>query len=183
MTNREKTEATAEPLVQVGEIVKAQGIKGEVKILSYSAEPENFRYFREVLLETPDCSAKSWYGLDKSRSRGQFAIVALTGISSRNAAEGLTGCKVWVSRTELPDLDDDEFYWQDLQDMEVVTLQGQSLGRVTNLLATGAHDILIVADRGKEYMIPAVEPFVVEIDHERERIVVDAPDGLLEING
>ncbi|OKY74456.1 MAG: 16S rRNA processing protein RimM [Desulfobulbaceae bacterium DB1] len=178
----EKTEASFDPLVLVGEIVKPHGIKGEVKVFCYSGQPGNFSSCKRILLETDDSAEKTSYGLGKIRSQGQFAVMALTGISSRDGAEALTGCKVWVTRDELPDLEDDEFYWQDLQGMEVITLQGQSLGRVANLLATGAHDILVIADRGKEYMIPAVDPFLVEIDHERHRIVVDAPDGLLEIN-
>jgi 16S rRNA processing protein RimM len=169
--------------VPVGEIVKPHGIRGEVKILPYSDSAENFALYRTVLLAGPDGAAPQPYALRGCRIQGRFAVAALQGVEDRTAAEALTGCTVLVERRELPAAATGEFYWHDLQGMAVVTADGLQLGQVRSLLATGAHDILVVEGRGREYLIPAVAGFIVEIDEKTGRIVVDPPEGLLEING
>lgn len=166
----------------VGEIGRPHGIKGEIKVYPYSGNPENFTAFRKLIVQPPGEGPANSYELQGCRIQGQFAVIKLVGVDTRSEAERLTGGQVLVDRQEIPELDDDEFYWDDLQGMAVVTTQGRQLGTVSRLLATGAHDILVVVDRGREYLIPALDEFVVAIDAETGTITVDPPEGLLEIN-
>jgi len=166
----------------VGEIGRPHGIKGEIKVYPYSGNPENFESYRKLIVQPPGEGTEKAYELLSCRIQGQVAVIKLAGVDTRSQAELLTGCRVLVERQEIPELDDDEFYWEDLQGMTVVTAQGRQLGTVSRLLATGAHDILVVVDRGREYLIPALDEFVVAIDAETGTITVDLPEGLLEIN-
>lgn len=181
--HREGSRAADSDTVPVGEIVKPQGIRGEVKIYPFSGTPENFSLYGKILLVRPPDGLPQPYELRSCRIHGHFAVATLLGVDDRTAAEALTGCTVLVERHALPATAAGEFYWHDLQGMMVVTAAGQHLGRVSSMLPTGAHDILVVTGTGREYLIPAINGFVVEIDAEAGRIVVDPPEGLLEING
>ncbi|MFZ5760780.1 MAG: ribosome maturation factor RimM [Thermodesulfobacteriota bacterium] len=178
-----ETQRTGDALLLVGEIVKPHGVGGAVKIFPYSGDPTNICRCRTLILESPAGGEKCTHALRSARHQGVFAIVSLAGIDSRAAAENVIGYPVWAARQELPELAVDEFYWQDLHGLEVVTVSGLSLGRVSGVLATGAHDIMVVTGNGREYLIPAANDFLVHIDRQTKRIVVDPPEGLLDING
>jgi 16S rRNA processing protein RimM len=168
--------------VQVAKVTKAHGIKGEIKIYPFSGNPESFALYKSLVLVDAKQNVAREIELVKSRTQGNVAVLTLAEITSRNDAEQLVDCEIWVSRDELPDLEEDEYYWNDFEGMEVFTREGMHLGRVSNLMATGAHDILIVSGGGGEYMIPVRDEFLVEYSVGEKRIVVDPPEGLLEIN-
>ena len=175
--NREQDGAN----VLVGKVSKPHGIKGQLKIYPYSGSAENFQSYSRVRLTYPDGKSMGWHDVQSSRNQGKFAVVTLAGIDSRTAAEAVTGFEIWVDRDSLPPLTDEEFYWQDLIGKDVVTKSGMRLGKVSSFLATGAHDVLVVTQKDREYMIPAVEQFVLGVN-EDDVLVVDPPEGLLEIN-
>jgi len=177
-----ENEPTEGGVLPVGEITRPHGIKGEMKVYPYSGNPENLQAYSRVLVEMPGEAEAQSFALRSCRSQGQFAVIRLAGVDSRSQAELLSGCRVLVRRNEMPQLSDDEFYWHDLQGMSVVTVQGQQLGTVSRLLSTGAHDILVITGRGREYLIPALAEFVVKIEAESGTITVDPPEGLLEMN-
>jgi 16S rRNA processing protein RimM len=168
--------------VQVAKVTKAQGIKGEVKIYPFSSAPENFSLYRNLVFV--DSSQKQVRKIELSHSRvhGNSAVLTLSGITNRNDAEQLIGCEIWIHQDELPELDEDEFYWHDFEGAEVFTVAGEYLGRVTSLMSTGAHDILVISGEGEEYMIPVRDEFLVEFNSDERRISVNPPEGLLDIN-
>ncbi len=168
--------------ILVGRVVKPHGLKGEVKIIPFSGDPFNFSLFTDLLLVAPDNQDEALYRVSHSRVQKKTAIVALDEIQNRNESELLAGYEVWARIDELPDLAEDEYYWHDLKGMQVALENGRQLGVVTNLLAGGAHDILVITGKGREYMIPAVNEFIIKIDYEAGKVVVDPPPGLLEIN-
>ncbi len=171
----------AETNVLVGKVSKPHGIKGQLKIYPYSGSSENFQSYSRLLLTSPESKTLGWFDVKTSRTQGKFAVVTLAGIDSRTKAENLADFEVWVERDAMPPLTDDEFYWQDLIGKTVVTVAGRKLGKLTNLLATGAHDVLVVTAKDQEFMIPAVEQFVLGLN-EDDVLVVDPPEGLLELN-
>lgn len=168
--------------VLVAKVTKPHGIKGEIKVYSYSDDPESFEVYNSlVFVDTVSGSAQE-IKLSRSRVQGSSAVLILAGVSNRNDAEDLVNCEVWVAEDQLPELADDEFYWNDYKGMDVYTDKGFHLGQVVSLMATGAHDILVVSGRGHEYMIPVKEEFLVEVNDAEGKIVIDPPEGLLEIN-
>ncbi|MEN8257073.1 MAG: ribosome maturation factor RimM [Thermodesulfobacteriota bacterium] len=166
-------------LVHVGKVTKPHGIRGEVKIYSLSGQPENFRDYPQLIL-VDEGGERREYKVGKFRVQGNFAVVGLPGVADRNSAAELVGCQVWVGEDYLVPLDEDEFYWHDVMGAEVVDLDGNSLGRLVSLLATGGADLMVVRQNEEEVLIPSQPEFLVEIGP--EKIIVDLPPGLLDIN-
>ncbi len=174
------SEGPGNDLVVLGKVAKAHGIKGEIKIFPYSGQPENFLHYETIFI-TADHRAKGIkYFIEKSRIQGKFVRVSLQGCQTRNDAENLIGSEVTVLRSELPDLNPDEFYLADLEGKRVVTTEGEVLGLVTGILQTGGHDIISIDNDGREYLVPLTREFLVRFD--ANEVLVNLPPGLLDIN-
>jgi 16S rRNA processing protein RimM len=109
------------------------------------------------------------------------ALVAVEGIHDINSALPLVGCEVYITRTQLPDLPEGEFYWQDLLGLSVVDEQGRLVGVLANILVTGANDVYVVKNREKEYLIPAIDDVVLKIDLIMRTMTVRPMEGLLDL--
>ncbi|NCT68221.1 MAG: ribosome maturation factor RimM [Rhodanobacteraceae bacterium] len=161
-----------EKLVLLGRIVGVHGVRGELKLESYT-EPRTqiFRY-RPWLLRSASGDRQIDGG--RGRAHGKGLVAELPGVVDRDAAAALVGTEVWVARSALPALKPGEYYWSDLEGLEVVTVEGVPLGRVSHLLATGANDVLVAKDGERERLIPfLVDRFVTGVDMEQQRITVD----------
>lgn len=161
-----------ERFVPMGRLVAVHGLRGELKLESWS-EPRTriFRY-RPWRLQ----HGGSTIQLDDVRGRGQGKglVVALPGVDDRDAAQALVGAEVQVARSALPEPAPGEYYWCDLEGLEVVTCAGVALGTVSHLLATGANDVLVVRDGSRERLIPFLPgSFVTAVELARQRITVD----------
>jgi len=167
-------------LVMIGEIVKPHGIRGEVKVYSYSEQPENFKNYKKVLLQKPSGSGTEIYKVVKSRMLSKLAILQLEGVATREAAEALQGCTVWLKKADIPELESDEYYWHQLIGLQVFTDTGRELGKVASLFTTKAHDVLVVNGGGQEYLIPVKDEIIKEIDDRSGKLLITPPSGLLE---
>lgn len=157
-------------LVVMGRIAAPYGVKGWVKVHPYTEYLDNLLDYPIWRLGRAD----SWrpYRVLEGRPHNRYLLAELEGVSDRDAAERLRGLEIAVARAELPEPDEDEYYWDDLIGLEVVNTSGLSLGRVDGLLETGAHDVLrVVGDR--ERLIPFTAPIVLEVDPSAGRIRVD----------
>ena len=107
------------------------------------------------------------------RIQGKGLAVLLPGFEDREQAATLVGTQIFVSRDQLPATAKDEYYWSDLEGLEVITTSGQSLGRVAKLMETGANDVLVV--RGdRERLVPFVQgQYVTRVDLDGGVIEVD----------
>jgi len=167
--------------VRVGRVAKPHGILGELKILPHG-EPDDFSHFPEVLLGDESEPIGRLYKVARARPQNKTVLVFLTGVADRNAAELLGGREVWVDEKFLPALADDEFYWHELVGLRVVVEGGRELGKVTALMATGGHDLLVVHGGGREYLIPARREFMLDTDHQAGVITVADIPGLFDLN-
>lgn len=166
----------SEQQVVLGKVVKAQGLRGQLKVAVYSGEPEVFSSLAKVFVGDES------FAVSARRFQGRFAILTLEGVCDRGVAESLVGREVSVLRSQMPRLADDEFYWHEMLGLLVVTDRGQELGTVHSLIATGGHDVMVVVGQGREYLIPMVRELVVRQDSEQGVLVVSPWEGLLEIN-
>lgn len=169
-----------ETYILIGEITKAQGIRGELKIHSFSGQPENLRHYKSLMLIGRKQEISAAFPIRSLRVQGTSAIVGLQGIADRNTAELYVGHGVLIARQDLPLPQDGEFYWRDIEGRKVITRDGRKLGTVSQLFSNGAQDIMVVTDGELDCMIPIVGSIVVSID--QTEIVIDPPEGLLEIN-
>lgn len=171
-------ENTASNTVIVGKIGAAYGIKGWLKINSYTDPEENIFEYSPWKLEhngeLKEVDISEW------RHHNKGLVAKLSGIDDRTAAELVKGATVIVAAAQLPELPGNEYYWRDLEGMEVVTDKGYNLGSVNNMMETGANDVMVVkANTGdafgkKERLIPFLDGQVIKnIDAEKRLITVD----------
>ncbi len=158
----------ADRLLLIGKIVGLHGVNGWVKLESYT-EPRTriFSYKPWLVGEVEVAGAQG-------REQGKGLIGKLHGCDDRDAAARLIGATIRIRRSALPKPKRGEFYWADLEGLEVITTEGVVLGRVSHLFATGANDVLVVRDGERERLIPYVtKQFVREVDLKAGRITVD----------
>ena len=158
--------------ILLGRIHGAFGVRGEVKVESFTApKAQLFRYQPWILRDAQGRERE----VDGARGRetAKGVVATLPGVEDRDAAEALCGSELWVPRSALPPPKDGEYYWVDLEGLRVRNLQGVDFGTVSHLFSTGANDVL-VARGERERMIPFVVPdFIAAIDFDAGVVTVD----------
>lgn len=158
-------------LVIMGFVRGASGVRGSLKV---HADTE----YADSLFDYPvwwlgkDGDWRPFDLVDGEVRPNNALVVNLAGVTDRDQAEAMRGMQIAVPRSEFPEAGDGEYYWRDLIGLEVVNLQGESFGKVSELTETGAHDLLVV-DGDRRRLIPFVESIVPEVDLKAGRIVVD----------
>ncbi|HSM31437.1 MAG TPA: ribosome maturation factor RimM [Woeseiaceae bacterium] len=146
------TDATTQPVI-LGRIVGLFGVRGWIKVYSYTEPREAVLDYKEWLLSRNGDWQRAV--LAEGKRHGKAVIARLDGIEDRDAAAALTGSDIGVDRDALPDPGEGHYYWADLEGLVVVHRDGTELGRVAYLMATGANDVLVV-DGHDERLIPFV---------------------------
>jgi 16S rRNA processing protein RimM len=164
--------------VCVAKIGAPHGVRGEVKLWPYTADPMAVKDFGP--LETEDGTRS--FTIEALRPAKEFLVARFKDVSDRNAAETLCHIELYVARERLPEPDDDEFYHADLIGLAVVDTRGAALGTVIAVHNFGAGDIIEMQrnDNRATVMLPFTDVVVPEIDIDGGRIVVDPPAGALD---
>lgn len=166
--------------VTIGAVTAPHGVRGEVRVMPLTDFPDRFFDLKRVFLLQG--ATRHEYRVEgvKSLSRGLF-LLKLQGVDRREDAERLRRAEVQVPRAEAVPLPPGMYYVFDLVGARVVTVDGQELGLLKDVLTTAANDVYVVEDgAGREVLIPAVSHVVLSIDVDRGEIIVDPPLGLLE---
>ncbi|MDY0268271.1 ribosome maturation factor RimM [Trichloromonas sp.] len=162
----------------VGSVVGVHGLRGDLKVRPLTADSDALFSATRLLLvdrtgkELPVVPARV------APHKGIF-LVRLRGLDGIDVVEGLVGREVRMRYDDLPELAGDEYYWHQLQGLRVVDRLRGELGRLDDLLATGAHDIYVVNGPFGEVLIPAVGPFVLAVDLDAGLMTVELPEGLV----
>ncbi len=160
----------------VGAIAGAFGVKGEVRLKSFCANPDDIATYGP--LETED--GKNAFPVTLTGITKNGLTAKLKGVPSKEAAEKLKGTRLYVDRALLPEPEDDEFYHADLLGLQVLDTGGTDLGKVKAVLNHGASDLLEIAPhKGKPFLLPFTKDIVPTVDIQGKRIIADPPDGLL----
>jgi 16S rRNA processing protein RimM len=167
-------------LILVGAIVGAFGVKGELRVKSFTAEPSDIFKYAPFLDEKGAIlfEIKSWREI-----KDGFAFYPKNQLIREDAMQ-LRGTKLFAPRAKLPPIDDDEFYHIDLIGLRVESLTGDYMGKISRIM-TGAQDILEIEnhpDLNKAWLLPFTLLNVPIVDISSGKIIVDVPDGLLELD-
>jgi 16S rRNA processing protein RimM len=163
--------------VQIGRFGAAYGLKGWVKVISFTDPTDQIIAYLPWQIRKG--KQKLQLQIEQCKSQGKGCVALVEGFSDRNQAESVVGYEIWIDRARLPELDQGEFYWHQLEGLEVVSQSGENLGQVDHLMETGANDVLVVKSTlesidDRERLIPFVEGDVIShVDFESARIVVD----------
>lgn len=157
-------------LVTLGRIIGVFGVKGWVKVESFTVPGKNLLNYRLwQLAHAPLTKAV----LDQGKEHGQGLVVKLREVNDRDRAAELVGAEIQVFRSEMPVLAPEEIYWVDLEGLEVFNTDKVRLGRVSHLFSTGANDVMVIQGE-REHLIPYVaDHYIKKIDLEQKIIIVD----------
>lgn len=165
-------------LISVGEIIKAQGIRGEVKVIPHTDNPNRFDQIQRVFFK----DAAEWRELkiESYRRLREFILLKFLGIDDLTAATALGRGLMMIPRSERPELSNGRYYYDQIEGLKVFTTGGKYLGVIVRILETGANDVYIIKDGPKETLIPALKSVIKEIDLKQTRMLVEPLPGLLE---
>lgn len=154
-----------ETMLPIGEILKPQGIRGEVKVLPYTDAAEDLQYYKTVYLDGEERRVLSF------RMGDGAVFLGLYGVADRNAAELLRGKKLYVPRENLKPLDEGQYYIADLLGCAVVTDTGKALGTLA-AVTQAATDVYTIRTAEKEILFPVADGVVLSVDVAEKKIIV-----------
>ncbi len=166
--------------VLIGRFGAAHGIKGEVRLKAFVAEPLGIAAYNPLL--SADGRAFTIESVRPAAGKSlDMLVVRVRSVRDRNAAEALNGTELFVPRERLPEPEDaDEFYHADLIGLAAETVAGEALGTVIGVENYGAGDLLEVAPRrGETLLVPFTRAVVPEVDFAGKRVIIDPPPGLI----
>ena len=156
-------------LIEIGSFVGVHGIKGEVKLKSFTEIPENIFSFKEVFVESYENPIK----LKFIRKFKQIFICKIENVETRSNAEIFKGLKLFISRKSLPKLIDGEFYHSDLLNFKVYNLSKENFGEVISLEDFGAGLLVEVKKNNKTFYLPMGKAFLKKIDYKNRQIILE----------
>jgi|SRR5439155_8318022 len=172
----------AAPLVAVGEVLRPHGLGGVVRVRVLTDRPEErFGDLRECVLWEPDIDRREPCRIASCRLEGETAFVKMEGVDSPERARELAGRLLAVDRARALPAREGHFYPWQMEGARVETREGRPVGTFVRVEGGTAQDLWVIADGGRERLIPAVAEIVVEVNVAERRIVIDPPEGLLEL--
>ena len=121
------------------------------------------------------------FQLSSALVHGKKLIIGFNGYDDINQVLHLVGHEIYAAREQLPELAEGEYYWYDLLGLRVETDKGEFLGELTDIIATGSNDVYVVKDGGREFLIPALEDIVLDVNIAAGIMKVSPPEGLLDL--
>jgi len=155
--------------VVVGKVGSTYGVHGWIKILSYTEWTDNILTYVPWYIEEKD----DWKKVEiiDSQIHGKRIIVKFAGCDNPEEARLLSGKKIAITRSRLPTLGKNEYYWRDLEGLTVINQHGETLGKVIYLIATGSNDVLVIKGE-KEFAVPYLPDVIINIDLEQRIMTV-----------
>ncbi len=169
----------SEKLIVVGRLCGVFGVKGWLKVYSFTEQQLQILEYKPWHLRQGDCFQQ--FELIESRKHGKGIVVQLKGINSRDSAAEWVNAEILIDSEQLAKLPEGEFYWADLIGLKVLDLSGILLGIVTDFMQTGANDVLVLKGLSREQnkgsqevLIPyIIDQVIKKIDLEQQEIIVD----------
>ena len=166
---------------EIGIILKPQGVKGELRVFPTTDDPGRFALLDEVTI-TLDGKPEAVYPVKSARRHKNLVMLSLDGVDDRSAAEALTNGVIKIPPEKALPLDTDEYYIRDLVGLAVETHEGEALGYIREVLATGANDVYVISKTGdketNELLIPAIKSCIMSVSVPEKIVRVRLPEGL-----
>lgn len=161
-------------MIKVGTIINTHALKGECKIYLVTDEAfDRFKTGNRLYL-----SDGSSLVVKKFRMQKGFGYCFFEGIDSIEKAEQLKTKDLWIHKEDLPELDDDTFYYHELMDCTVVNEANENLGKVVDILETGANLVLRIKGKDTSFLLPFVQAFILDVDTKEKVIYIKEMEGL-----
>ena len=165
---------------QVGVIASTHGLKGEVNVFPTTEDPDRFKKLKKVTLTTQR-GENLQLDIESARFFKKFVIVKFKQFNDINEVEKFRSCELTIDRKDALKLAPGEYYCADLMGLEVFDEDGKLLGKISDILQTGANDVyeMVREDNGEKIYIPAIKDCIKSIDPEEGKIIIHVLDGLM----
>jgi 16S rRNA processing protein RimM len=173
--------APSEPVfLAVGRVLGAHALRGEISVEIHTDYPERFATHRQLYLGFADRAPATYvpYRLQGHRFHKGNVLLKFVGIDDRTRAEGFRGQWVWIPISEAVGLEEGEVYVHQMIGLRVVTVDGEELGKIVEILETGANLVYVVRGAGGQILLPDIGEVVVRIDLEAQQVTVRLLEGL-----
>ena len=162
--------------INIGKVIGLHGVKGWLKILSFSSPPENIFNYKSLIISNKYIN--QIFHIEDSRKQGKKILIKLDNIDDRTSAESLKESDIYIQRSDLPQLSEDTYYWEDLLGFNVFNQNNIKIGNVDSFIETGSNDVLIVKTRkNKNILIPFImNKSIKVVNIESHYITVDWED-------
>ena len=158
--------------VIIGRITSPYGLQGWLKLQSFTDPPNNICAYPQGWYKKPEENIwQSYQAIIKQSSK--TLLIQFPEYNNPESARKLTGSLLAVDRDVLPKLKKDEYYWSDLENLSVITSSGVFLGKVEQLISTGANDVILVKNNNKTHLIPYIDNTIIQVNLEKQEIIVD----------
>ena len=159
--------------IYLGKITGAHGIKGWLKIQSFSSPPENILNYPSWIINNQ--GEEDFYSIEQGRKQNNKIVVKLEKIDDRNTAESLINSKIQILRSDLPKLSNENYYWSDLVGLSVLNSEEKVIGKIESLIETGANDVMVIITlKDERILIPFVmHEIIKEVSVEQNYIKID----------
>ena len=159
--------------IYLGKITGVHGIKGWLKIQSFSSPPENILNYPSWIITNK--GEEDFYSIEQGRKQNNKIVVKLENIDDRNTAESLINSKIQILRSDLPKLSNENYYWSDLVGLSVLNSEEKVIGKIESLIETGANDVMVIITlKDERILIPFVmHEIIKEVSVELNYIKID----------
>ena len=169
----------AEPLVPLGEFVATHGLEGWLRLNPLNPQSETLSPGLEVCLEKS--GERSLHAIESSKPHKKQFLIKLRGVDHIDSARQHIGATLLVDDTALAALEPGQYYQYQVIGFEVVDVNGMVIGTVVSTLSTAGGELYVVQGSEKEHLIPAVKEIVEKVDFAEKKMVINPPDGLLDL--
>ena len=160
--------------IEVGKIVNTHGVRGDIKINPFIDDVEAFREFGFIYVNDTKMKIKGVKFVKRN------PILSIEGIDSVEKAEKYRNVSAYVDEEMLPELSDNEFYIKDILGLSVITIDGEELGKISEVYKTGSNDVYeVLKEDGKKFLIPAIAQVVKEINIKEKKMIIELLEGLI----
>ena len=169
-----------ENMLRVGVITSTHGVSGEVKVFPTTDDAKRFKKLKTVILDTG--KGQTTLEIEQVKFFKNMVILKFDGVDTMNEVEGWRQKDLLITRDQAIPLEEDEFFITDLIGLNVVTDEGETLGTLTDVMETGANDVYCVkTPEGKELLLPAIRDCILDVDLDKEEMLVHVLPGLLDL--
>lgn len=166
----------------IGKVVNVVGIKGEIKVYNYAEHKERYETLDKIFLGKEGKLDKTEeYEIENVRYKDHMVILKLVGINDRNQAESLRDYMVYMDEADLEELPEGVYYIRDILGFDIVSDTGEHLGILKDVLTNTSQKVYVIGRESKpDFLVPAVDEFILDTDLEKRQITIKVIEGLYE---
>lgn len=169
-------------MFEVGIITKPQGLRGELRVMPVTDDPSRFKQLVGKQVTLRMAGKETIFTISNARLHKNFVLVMFEGVDNRNIAETLMRASIYIQDDLALPLEEGEYFVRDLVGLNIVTREGEALGKLSRVLNTPANDVYVVeTPEGDAFMIPATKNVILEVNVPDGKMVINLLDGLREL--